>query len=149
MDLSLIPITGANRTQAQKLRVALHQCTQIETVAECLAEADRCANWRPMAICDGSSMIGFSMVGYFPEEENGRLWFDRFLIDADHQHRGYGRHALSLLLDLLWREYEADAIYLSVIDPAIPAVALYQQEGFFFNGERDPNGEHIMVCLRK
>lgn len=143
MELRLLPITAENRAEVCRLAVTPAQRGQIETVSDCLSEADICPFWRAVGIYDGNRPVGFAMYGYWPTE--GRLWFDRFLIDGRAQGRGYGKQALPLLLRRLEAEYRTDTIYLSVTDPEIPAVGLYRQNGFVFTGELDPAGEHIMV----
>ena len=37
----------------------------VETVSACLDEAAQRADWRPMAIYDGTAVVGFAMYGYF------------------------------------------------------------------------------------
>lgn len=81
ISLILKPITGENRDIAEALTVLPHQAGYIETVRECLEEADQLDAWRPICIFDGDIPIGFAMYGRITEPAYTRLWFDRFLID--------------------------------------------------------------------
>ena len=83
MNLSLQPITAANRKEALTLKTALGQETYVESVEQCLKEADASSCWRPVAIYDDGLLIGFAMYGFFPEYlPSGRVWMDRLLIDC-------------------------------------------------------------------
>ena len=142
------PITEKLRREALTLRTAKGQEGFIESVAQCLAEADGDSRWKPIAILDGEHMVGFAMYGFFRPEypPEGRLWLDRLLIDAGCQGMGYGKAAMADLLDRLAGEYPNQTeIYLSVIQGNDAAISLYQQFGFAFNEERDTKGEFVMV----
>lgn len=145
MNLLLVPVSGENREIATSLAVAPGQEHFIETVEECLQEADELAEWRPMLICDGDIAIGFTMFGYLHYEGKARLWFDRFLIDRNYQHQGYGRMAMKTVLGYLRGTFPEEDIYLSVYDENQVAIRLYQSFGFSFNGELDLKGERVMV----
>ena len=146
MNLQIKPIQHKNRKEAEKLAVLPEQSGFIESVSECLQEADEIKLWRPVGLYDGNTLICFAMYGYFPEPAPGRLWLDRLLIDKSHQRKGYGKQAALTLLDRLHNEYTADAVYLSVYENNTAAIRLYQRLGFRFNGEYDTKGERIMVC---
>lgn len=140
------PVTKENREEVLKLHVTENQKSFIESVSQCLSEADAYSVWRPVVICDGAKMVGFAMYGFFKEEyEGGRLWLDRFFIDSRYQGKGYGEEALKGLIKRLIDEYDKPEVYLSVTDEKIPAVKLYKKYGFAFNGESDINGEKVMV----
>lgn len=138
-------ISRENREEAEALRVFPAQAGMIETVGECLREADGLALWRPVGIFDGSQMVGFAMYGLFSRPAPGRLWLDRLLIDWKYQGKGYGGLALGGLLDRLRGEYGEREIYLSVYGDNERAIRLYERAGFCFNGEYDINGERVMV----
>lgn len=147
MKIRLEPVTVASRAAVERLETAPGQEGFVESVAECLAEADRRRCWRPVGVYDGDALIGFAMYGFFWEYlPFGRLWLDRLLIDRRFQGRGYGRAALAALLERLEREYHKKRIYLSVVEANRPAAALYESFGFRFTGERDTHGERVM-CL--
>ena len=134
-----------NRKEIENLTVFSEQSGFIESVSECLQEADELELWRPVGIYDGHTLIGFAMYGYIPEPVPGHLWLDRLLIDKKYQGKGYGKQAVLALLDRLHTEYSSDAVYLSVYESNFHAIRLYQQIGFHFNGEHDTKGESVMV----
>lgn len=150
MQLHLEPVTPANRQAVLALHTAPGQEGFVETVAQCLDEANHTRCWRPVAIYDSSTLVGFAMYGFFWQYfPCGRLWLDRLLIDARYQGRGYGKAALTLLLDRLAHDYpRRRKIYLSVIETNAPAISLYQKFGFHFTGELDTHGEKVMVRTR-
>lgn len=99
MQLRLEPVTQENRLAVLGLRAGTGQEGFVEAVSACLDEAAQRADWRPMAIYDGTAVVGFAMYGYFWEyPPAGRVWLDRLLIDAARQGRGYGRAAVASLL---------------------------------------------------
>ena len=137
-------VNDENRKEVEGLTVFSEQAGFIESVNECLQEADELELWRPVGIYDSDTLIGFAMYGYFPEPTPGQLWLDRLLIDKKYQGKGYGKQAVFSLLDRLHAEYQSDTVYLSVYENTPRAIRLYQQIGFRFNGKYDTKGEHIM-----
>ena len=96
MNLTMVPVTADNREEISRLHVAAGQESYIETVPQCLREAEEEARWRPFGIFDGKQAVGFAMLGFFEKEysvafqpkaglmpvtfqpQPGRLWLDRF-----------------------------------------------------------------------
>ena len=148
MELQFVPITEQNKKDALALRTAPGQDGFVEPVAQCLDEAKRRRCWQPVGICDGETLVGFAMYGFFRWEypPRGRVWLDRLLIGAEYQGRGYGHAAVPALIDRLRREYRRRKIYLSVVEENHAAARLYKKFGFRFTGRRDIHGEMIMVC---
>ena len=146
MQLRLEPVTQENRLAVLSLRAGTGQEGFVETVSACLDEAAQRADWRPVAIYDGTAVVGFAMYGYFWESPPaGRVWLDRLLIGAAHQGRGYGRAALGLLLARLRAEYGNRDVYLSVVAGNEAAARLYASFGFVRTGEKDVGGEEVYV----
>lgn len=147
-ELHITPITGANRPAACALDVAPDQRRHIETVSECLAEADAEPRWKPVALYAGDTMVGFAMYGCFPnwigEGNEDQVWLDRLLIDRRFQGHGYGEAALVQLLDHLAEAYGIGPVYLSVYGDNSRAIALYAKHGFAFTGALDTKGEKVM-----
>lgn len=98
-----------------------------------------------MCIYDNDTMIGFTMYGMILEPAYTRLWFDRLLIDKQHQGKGYAKPAVQLILQEIRSHYPNTDIYLSVYAENHPAIALYRSFGFEFTGELDTKGEEIMI----
>lgn len=146
MNIHFKPITIDNRDNALNLRIAPEQKGFVESVEECLKEAEQCRRWRPVGIYDGTALVGFAMYGFFRWQylPFGKLWLDRLLIDYHCQGKGYGRAALQGLVERLIQEYRCRRIYLSVYKENHTAVQMYEKFGFRFNGQRDVHGEYVM-----
>ena len=106
-------VNAENRREVEGLTVFSEQAGFIESVSECLREADELELWRPVGIYDSDTLIGFAMYGYFPEPAPGQLWLDRLLIDKRYQGKGYGKQAVLSLLDRLHTEYQSGTVYLA------------------------------------
>lgn len=98
MQLRLEPVTQENRLAVLSLRAGTGQEGFVETVSACLDEAAQRADWRPVAIYDGTAVVWFAMYGYFWEYRRGPRVAGQALIDAARQGRGYGRAAVASLL---------------------------------------------------
>lgn len=145
MKLHFKPVTSKNREQVECLELYPHQIEFIESVKDCLIEADEVKEWKPVGIYDGATLIGFAMYGLFLENSSTQVWLDRLLIDKKYQGKGYGKKATIMLLEKLSIEYNQKRIYLSVYNINKVAIRLYKEIGFYFNGEYDTKGEKIMV----
>lgn len=146
MKLSIEPVSRDNRERVLALSLAPGQEGFVETPAQCLQEARRLWLWRPVAICDQGEVVGFAMYGRFPREDtHGRVWLDRLLIDRQYQGKGYGGAAVDILCRRLQQEYHCDQVYLSCYSQNRAAISLYEKKGFQLNGEKDINGEDVMV----
>lgn len=146
MRMVLKPITKQNRAEALALHVAKGQEGFVESVAQCLKEADEYDVWRPVALYVEGKMVGFAMYGFFPMYlPAGRVWMDRLLIDERFQHKGYGKAAMQLLLEQLKVEYGDQPVYLSVVPGNDTARKLYASLGFLELKEKDVHGESVMI----
>ncbi|MGL5245186.1 MAG: GNAT family N-acetyltransferase [Sarcina sp.] len=146
MKLNIRKIDKNNYKEVVHLKVFKEQESFIETVKQCLKEAEIYSIWRAIGIYDEEKPVGFAMYGLFLDEgENGRVWLDRFLISKEEQNKGYGKSAVKLLINHLYSEYGYNEIYLSVYENNKKAINLYKGLGFRFNGEIDINGEKVMV----
>ena len=92
------------------------------------------------AIAAGDELVGFVMVYRDPEAQQFYVW--RFMIDAQHQGRGYGKRAMELLLDEA-RGDGASHVTLSVVPGDQSALGFYKNLGFEETGEVE-HGEHEM-----
>lgn len=146
MSISLREVTEDNKEEVLQIQVKETQSGYIETVEACLEEAKRCKMYKPVGLYVDESVVGFAMYGFFPEEgDNGRVWMDRLLIDSSFQGKGLGTLSLEALLERLRREFNCEEVYLSVYEDNVVAINMYEKAGFCFNGERDENGEKVMV----
>ncbi len=150
MKLEFMPVDESIKEQVLSLHGAKGQEGYVESVAQCLKEAQARADWRPVGIFAQGTLVGFAMYGYFKEyPPQGRVWLDRFLICEQEQHKGYGKAAVQQLTQKLLKEYQVNEIYLSVVEGNEVAESLYTELGYHKNGELDEYGEHIMVYQAK
>lgn len=134
-------IDHTNESTVKNIRLKPGQERFIETVDECLKEAERYHEWSPVAIYLKEDVIGFAMYGSFGPNKD--TWIDRILIDESYQGKGYGKKAMIKLIDKVSIEYGVKVIYLSIIEENTLAYRLYKSLGFEYTNERDPNGELI------
>ena len=128
--------------------------------------AEACANIaegryaQPFGIYDGETPVGFLMIGFdiadqdadrekFPLLTNNYLIW-RFMIDKNHQKKGYGKAAMQLALDFIrtWPCGEAEYCWLSYEPENETAGKLYRSFGFI-EAEKMPDGwDEIPAVLK-
>lgn len=146
MSIEIREITTKNLNEILSLHVRESQKSYIESTEQCLKDAVECNFYRPAGLYRNGELVGFAMYGFFPNEgQNGRVWLDRYLIDEEFQGQGLGSMMLEALIAHLVQLYHCDEIYLSLYGNNQRALHLYQKFGFNFNGEKDINGERVMV----
>jgi len=103
----------------------------------------------PFAIYNGDELVGFAMMEYcdIEDDEDEPLWvrfkdkaiynFFRFMIDAKHQGKGYGRQAFGKVLDFLKTQPQGavDAISISYMPDNDVARKIYAGFGFVETGD--------------
>ncbi|URZ86829.1 GNAT family N-acetyltransferase [Floricoccus penangensis] len=153
-------VDDSNREQVLKIKPFDEQINFIESVEECLNEADemtlfykerrrngeKTSFWQPMAVYDVEDLIGFIMYGHMLSTSD-RLWLDRILVDKNFQSMGYGKRIVADSLALLAGKFPGKKVYLSVYDNNVRAIKIYQDLGFAFNGELDDGGEKVMETV--
>ncbi len=130
-----------NEALVRELTIKSNQMDFIETVDECLAEAEANSLWNPLAIYYNGKVIGFSMHGSLGP--GGYLWLDRLLIDHKYQGLGLGKLAMKALMKKVLKEYDVKLFYLSIVPENEVAYGLYTRLGFAYTNEKYPNGELI------
>ena len=128
--------------------------------------AEACANTaegryaQPFGIYDGETPVGFLMIGFdiadddadrqkYPFLNNNYLIW-RFMIDRNHQNKGYGKAAMQLALDFIrtWPCGEAEYCWLSYEPENETAGKLYRSFGFM-EAEKMPEGwDEIPAVLK-
>lgn len=138
----LRPITVKNFDDIISLRVAEHQQKLVASNVESIAQAWVQPGCTPLAIYHDGGPVGFIM--YCIDVDDGEYWLYRFMIDRHYQGRGYGRQALTQVLERVKADQSRHKIFLGVEPDGGASLALYQSLGFRFDG-RICEGEHIMV----
>ena len=133
MDITLRPVTRENFSAVIELKVRPEQADFVASNLYSLAEAAIEPNWTPLAIYAGDDLVGFALFGR--DDETGRWWLMRYMIDAQHQGRGYGTAALPALIDLMIERHGYIEIFLDYSPGNDVAERLYARMGFVPTGE--------------
>lgn len=140
--VELREITVENFDDIIGLQVAEHQQKLVASNVESIAQAWVQPECVPLAIYHGDVPVGFIM--YCIDADDGEYWLYRFMIDRRYQGRGYGRQALTLVLERIKADRSRRRIFLGVEPDGGASLALYWSLGFQFDG-RVYGKEHIMM----
>ena len=163
-SIKLIKINPANLDELIDLQVNESQkgfvAPNMYSLAEAYANMAAGRYAQPFGIYDGDTPVGFLMIGYdcceeeddlvkYPIiKENYLIW--RFMIDKNHQNKGYGKAAMKLALDFIrtWPCGEAEYCWLSYEPENAVARKLYQSFGFV-EAEKTPEGwDEVPAALK-
>ncbi|MCL2854016.1 MAG: GNAT family N-acetyltransferase [Defluviitaleaceae bacterium] len=127
--IELCKIDHDNFDKVLKLKLAEGQESFVASNIYSLAEAykDLTNNEKPpmpFAIHNGDDVIGFTMMEFCELDEDDPFFVDfgdkavynffRFMIDKDHQGKGYGRQAVGKILEFLRSQPQGKADAISV-----------------------------------
>jgi diamine N-acetyltransferase len=125
------------------LKVAPEQEKFVTDNAISLAQAHFEPHTRFWAIYADEVPVGFVQIIDDPESPDCYVW--RFMIDAQHQHKGYGRHALQLIIDRVRERSNARSVTLSFVPAAGGPEPFYRSMGFIPTGELE--GAEVVARL--
>jgi diamine N-acetyltransferase len=97
------------------------------------------------AVYADETPVGFAMLHDDPEKEEYFLW--RFMIDAEHQGRGYGRAALDLLVEHVRSRPGATELFSSYVPGDRGPGRFYLRYGFVETGELEEDEVVIRLQL--
>lgn len=137
--IHLVPISAHNRAAIAALKVEQAQAHFVADNAASLAEADEDPGASPRAITADDTLVGFLMYDA-SDRTDVRLY--RFMIDAEHQGRGYGRAGLQAFLSEVASLGRVTRISICYEPANEPARSLYAKAGFVEEG-LDEDGEMI------
>jgi diamine N-acetyltransferase len=145
--VTLREITDDNREAVARLRVAPEQEQFVAGVTRSIAEAAATPEARPWyrAIYAGDEPVGFVMLSWDVTPAPGILgpWFLwRLLIDEHHQGRGYGREALTRIVEVV-RAAGATELLTSYVPGDGEPWPFYERFGFEPTGEIE-DGEIVL-----
>lgn len=128
MNINFKEIDKSNYNICVNLKVGDHQKGYVASNAISLIQAFYEEELYPIGIYNDEEMVGFILYDYDKELEG---WsFSRFMIDINHQNKGYGSKALEKFLEFFHNKYEEENLYTSVeIDNEV-AMKLYEKYGF-------------------
>lgn len=147
--VSLREINDENRAAVVGLRVAPSQEGYVSTVADSLEEARDTPEGNPWyrAVYADDEPVGFVMLSWDVTPAPPRIigpWFLwKLLIDERQQGRGYGRAAISLIVDIV-RERGGSELLVSFVDGERSPESFYRGIGFVPTGDEDEKGEKVL-----
>lgn len=137
-------ITRENLDEVLALSVAEHQKSFVSTTADSLAQAYVYRDTAfPFAIYADEKPVGFIMMGYYESRKQYTLW--KFLIDKEHQNKGYGKEALKQGIIYLKEHFDAKEIYTGVSLGNETAKGLYKSVGFVETGLIEDGMEELKL----
>lgn len=95
--VSLREVDAANVRAVCDLELAPGQRTYVAPAAYTLAEAQHDERARLRVIYAGDEVVG--LLALIADTDPPSYWLARLLVGAQHQHRGFGRAAIALLID--------------------------------------------------
>ncbi|MBU1226952.1 MAG: GNAT family N-acetyltransferase [Actinobacteria bacterium] len=140
--VTLREITADTLRSIIRLDVGEHQKAFVAPNSVSIAQAHFEPKAWFRAIYAGEEPIGFVMVYENPEESEYFLW--RFMIDHRHQGKGYGRAALSQVIERIRGLPAATRLLTSYLPGEGSPGGFYHRMGFVDNGDED-EGESITV----
>jgi diamine N-acetyltransferase len=149
--VTLRELTDANRDALLALRVAPGQERFVGSVTDALEDAGAypVANPWYRGVYAGDEPVGFVMLSWEcipqPPEIIGPWFLWKLLIDARHQHRGYGREVVRLVADLVRSAGAQELLTSHVPDLEGGPGPFYTRLGFVPTGELDAAGEIILT----
>lgn len=128
MNINFKEIDKSNYNTCINLKVADHQKDYVASNAISLVQAFYEEELYPIGIYNNEEMVGFILYDYDKELEG---WsFSRFMIDINHQNKGYGSKALEKFLEFFNNKYPKENLYTSVEIDNDVAMKLYEKYGF-------------------
>ncbi|MBI5000481.1 MAG: GNAT family N-acetyltransferase [Euryarchaeota archaeon] len=147
VKVTLRKVTRKNLTQVLKLEVAKGQEKFVAANAVSIAQGcfEKAAWFR--AIYAGETPVGFVMM--YENRKLGKYYLWRFMIDGKHQGKGYGKRALTLIIDRVRKSPRAKNLTLCFLRGRGGPERFYERLGFKDTG-KIKYGEHLAkLVLRK
>ena len=141
--LSLREVTQETVNSILNLRVTKEQEQFVASNAVSIAEAYFSEDAWFRAIYADETPVGFLMLSDQPDKEEYFLW--RFMVDVQHQGKGYGSRALELLIDHVKTRPNAKELFLSHVPGTGSPESFYCKLGFEHTGEQV--GEELVMKL--
>jgi len=146
MTITFRPVTENNFHECTKLAVREDQpfvASNVYSIAQSKVEPF----WITAAIYADETMVGFVM--YVVDADEGELYLCRFMVDKDHQHKGYGKAALDLLKDIAVKTPGIKRMKLSTEPHNANGIRIYEKFGFKDTGVLDDDEEVFVLKLEK
>lgn len=140
--VELREITKDNLEDVLNLNISKQQEAFVSSTAWSLAQAYVYHETAfPFAVYSDNTIVGFIMLGYYESRNQYTLW--KFLIDKNHQNKGYGKEAVKQGIAYLKDRFDAREIYTGVALGNETAKHLYSSIGFKETGLVENNMEEM------
>lgn len=142
-QVTLQVITKENELECIHLKPREDQLDLVASNADSLIHATKEITSKPYGIFAEEQMVGFIL---FDHEiyNDGYYWILRFMIDEEHQSKGYGKLAIKEVIRILQDRSDCQQIRVSHVPHNIAANSLYKHCGFQDTGEFEDNGDIIL-----
>ena len=133
MELRLEKVTAENWRAATFLTTDPERKIPLEeqwlannafSLLQCVYDGD----WDCRLMMDGQTPVGFVYFGYDRDADSYLLC--RYMIDVEHQNKGYGKAFLPMVVALIREQYGCRDVYTCVHDDNAHALRLYTSFGF-------------------
>jgi diamine N-acetyltransferase len=130
-DVKLQDVTAANWRAVAGLKLADEQRSLLASNVYSIAQSKFDEAAQPRAIYAGADVVGFLMYDVPEiEDEDQTVTIYRFMIDRDHQSKGYGRAALTLAIEEIRQIPGIEKISISYLRNNEVAKRFYATFGF-------------------
>lgn len=146
MAVELREVTVDNWLSCARLQVREEQRNFVEANALLMLQAKYESFWRPLAIYADDRLVGFVMYSGTPVPFTDEHWILQVMIDGDTQGKGYGRAALTQVLQALISKPDCKEIWLSCHPDNKHAIEMYLELGFELTPRTLDN--EICMCRR-
>mgnify|MGYP000895417057 CR=1 FL=1 len=146
MTVTFREITRENFKECLRLKVRADQPFVAPNVHS-LALSKVAPEFLPFGIYADEVMVGFIMYACFYKQK--KLYLCRFMIDAQYQHKGYGKAALDLLKQIAMDDPGIDYMELSTAPDNAYGIRIYEKFGFKDTGVLDEDEEVFVLDLDK
>ncbi len=139
--VELRPVTKKNFETIINLEVSQVQQKYVASNLFSIAESKVFPECVPLGIYVKDTPVGFIMYAFNADDDS--YWVCRLMIDRYFQGKGYGRQALSQVLDEIRKRPACSHINLSIEPGNVVAQKIYESLGFQKSGEM-VDGEEVM-----
>lgn len=146
-NIRLVDITAENWEKICFLNPGMEGREYVASNSFSIAQSIYEKGWIIKGIAKEELLIGFTMYGF--SEELTAYELCRFMIDEHYQGKGYGKQALKIIIDEMFRSYGCDKIYLSTSPNNLRGKHIYGKAGFIPTGKTCGEGNDIedIFCL--
>ena len=135
-EITFREVSLDNLRDVLNLKVAESQKGFVADNTQSLAWSRYLPNLLPTALQAGDTPVGFALYGSWGDEKPGLWGIARFMIDEQHQGKGYGKAAMRTILhDIKERDPDVRGVVLYYVPDNDAARKLYASVGFRETGE--------------